>query len=418
MFKFLVVVILFFSQSVFSDQIFIRSFDLGGSGLKTAVFTYDTDLKQMILIEPQTQLGICPDDMEVKDWIRVRIKETLQKELEEEIRLGYVFGFSLAGFDKLRSAPLPTNDLSILCNLPKDKVICIDDGASHLIASLHALKDKLPEGPIWNIGIGTGVSLGYADTGPRVRKLYELYKMFGVAPWDTKEPDSGQVGWRVCSAKSFDRILTEKNGDKDEAFSEFAARWKSYLEANFLNTKEVMPAAIVFTGGHIDTHGDQLLKALSKLNITVPLFTGVRASGLFGAAWHAALYEHSQDAWLECIRSSDVEALLIHLKEGIDVNRFNALGDSALSLAIETNKPELVQILIEYGAFVNLSNFSRANPLSLAVQKGNIATVRLLLDRGVRINAHDCRGRTALFFAQERGNSEMKELLLSKGATL
>ncbi|MES2200446.1 MAG: ankyrin repeat domain-containing protein [Chlamydiota bacterium] len=397
---------------------FIRSFDLGGGGLKTAVLVYDTDLKQMEWIEPQTQLGKCPDEQEVQDWLRFCVKETLQKDLEEEIRSGYIFSFSLAGLDKLRSNPLTTTDLSILCNLPKDKVTCIDDGAAHLIASLHTLKEVLPYCPIWNFGIGTGVSLGYADNSHKVNKLCDLYKIFGVAPWNTKEPTTGQSVWKVCGAKCFDQIMVQENGNIEKSFLEFALRWKSYLEANILTRVKEMPAAIVFTGGHIDAHGDQFVKVLSQLDIPVPLFTGASASGLLGAAWHAVIYDLSQGKWLQCISSSSEEDMVVFLEKGIDVNQFNAVGDSALSLAIAMDQIKLAQVLIQHGAWVNLPNFSRICPLSLAVQKGTIAMVQLLLDSEADINAHDCWGRTALFFAKQKGNIEIEELLLSRGAEL
>ncbi|MES2200379.1 MAG: hypothetical protein V4489_09470 [Chlamydiota bacterium] len=102
-------------QSIFSENVYIRAFDLGGGGLKTALFSYDQEMQKMESIEEVVQLGRCPD---------------------EEIQSGYLFGFSLAGLDKLRSNPLSTFDLSIICAIPRNKVRCIGDEMAHLIASL------------------------------------------------------------------------------------------------------------------------------------------------------------------------------------------------------------------------------------------------------------------------------------------
>lgn len=129
---------------------YIRSFDLGGSGLKTALFCYNKQTKIMNQVSSNVKLGMCPDNMEVADWIRLQFKQILNKDLDDEVIKEYAFGFSLAGLDKLRSAPFTTDDISILFKLPRDKVIGIDDGAAHLIASLHDKNLNLPKGCIWN----------------------------------------------------------------------------------------------------------------------------------------------------------------------------------------------------------------------------------------------------------------------------
>jgi hypothetical protein len=77
--------------------------------------------------------------MEIEDWIRLRMQEVLGKDLDAEIHAGYLFGFSLAGLNKLRSQALSNSDMSILFKLPPDKIRCIDDGAAHLVASLNTL---------------------------------------------------------------------------------------------------------------------------------------------------------------------------------------------------------------------------------------------------------------------------------------
>lgn len=376
---------LIFLQLAYSDQILIRSFDLGGGGLKTALLTYDTNIKKMDWVEEPMQLGKCPDHQEVRQWIREVLQEKLQKNLDAEVEAGYVFGFSLAGLNKLRLLPLHTSDMSILCDLPTDQVVCIGDGAAHLIASLHFLGDNLPKGSIWNFAIGTEIGYGHADDHG-VTKFGYLYKLFD-------ENDRGV--WiacgkkaKLCGGRSFDQILMKNVGDIETSFSEFTAIWKNYLDLIFPQMKE-MPSAIIFTGGQIDFYQGRLIKELCKLDVRVPIFQGPKNAGLLGAAFHA----------ITC-----------------DADQCDRLGNNPLSIALEKGLLEVAKTLIEQGACVNYPNFSGIRPLSIAAQQGNIAMVELLLDHGAEINVRDYWGRTPLFFAKEKGAKEIELLLLAQGA--
>src|SRR5262249_16855175 len=80
----------------------IRCFDLGGSGLKTAILTYNDNNKSMTLATEQHQLGKCPDDMKISTWVREQLKKIVHADLDAEIKAGYRFGFSLAGLPRLR----------------------------------------------------------------------------------------------------------------------------------------------------------------------------------------------------------------------------------------------------------------------------------------------------------------------------
>lgn len=246
-------------------------------------------------VETQTQLGRCPDDQEVWDWIRLRMREA-GNDLVAEIESGYSFGFSIAGLNKLRSRPLPSDDISVLFKLPPDRVRCVDDGRAHLIASLKSLNLKSIKGPIWNFSIGTGVGWGFTDSHHKVRHPMDLWTFFDGMPWVVKEPYTGMNIWKACgSTYGFDQIIADNDGVvNDKVFKVFALRWKSYIETcileystrRFPEKKWGTPAGIVFTGGHIDVYEDRLIKALRKLKLTVPVFKGPKSAGLLGAAWN------------------------------------------------------------------------------------------------------------------------------------
>ncbi|MBA3603422.1 MAG: hypothetical protein H0W50_07230 [Parachlamydiaceae bacterium] len=96
-----------------NDQCF-RCFDLGGGGLKTALVRYDQNTKTMNIEGKAQKLGKCPNDQEVSKWVREKIAEIGNSDLDKEINDGYLFGFCLAGLDKLREKPLDTWDIATL----------------------------------------------------------------------------------------------------------------------------------------------------------------------------------------------------------------------------------------------------------------------------------------------------------------
>ncbi len=397
---------LFFSGFAYADEFFIRAFDLGGGGLKTARLLYDTDSEKMNWIEPQTQLGKCPDALEVKDWIRIALKEKTQQNLDEEIAAGYFFGFSLAGLDKLRSYPLVSSDMSVLCDLPKDKVAAIGDGTAHLVASLHFLKNKLPEGSVWNFAIGTGVGVAYAGSDHKVAPIFTVYKAFGSLPWNIQESGGEYLG-RACNSGVFDRAL-QKN-DLEQSFLQFAEAWKPYLDVVLSNQNLPKVGSIVFTGGHIDTYKDKLVEVLSYLELPVVLFSGPPCAGLFGAALNV-MNSFSQGIPRD-FSSLNEEELLTYFEEGKEIRDRDALGLSALAFAVQKKLPQVAKALIQKGAWVNLPDFAGERPLALAVKQGDLEMVQLLLDSGANILFKDYYGRDALFFAKKSGEEKTLDLL-------
>jgi len=404
-----------------SQRTYVRVYDLGGSGLKTALLSFDKSTQTMTWIEPKSQLGKCPDYMEPDLWIRSRMQELLNKKLDEEIRSGYEFGFSLAGLNKLRrSKPLSTTNLSLLFRLPHDKVRCIDDGAAHLVASLNTLKD-LPKGPIWNFSIGTGVGTAFTDSNHTIRNLSDLFKFFGCAPWMVTEPGTGLGVWKACGSQfGFDQIVANNSGVADEsAFLEFASRWKAYIQSQVLGADKTgsldkswgIPTAIVFTGGFIDTYGNRLVDKLHELKITIPVYTGPKNAGLLGAAWNTVNKGFDQPPLLQSILSQNAakaEQLLAH---GSDVNELDALGNTPLSAAITTGQLEIVKLLLKQGADINEYDFGGRTPLFLAVQSGNHEIAKYLLEKGAHVDAEDSWDRTARLIARTNNDHRMEELI-------
>ena len=100
------------------------------------------------------------------------------------------------------------------------------------------------------------------------------------------------------------------------------------------------------------------------------------------------------------VKKAIVEALL---KAGADVNAAGQInGDTrntALHLAIESSKLELLQLLLMNGAIADSRNNNGATPMHLAGLLGSgIETFKRLLYAGADVNAQDLYGNTVLHF--------------------
>lgn len=409
-----------------NDVAYIRAYDLGGGGLKTALFCYDKTRQVMDWVEPMTQLGACPDDMEVHMWIRQRMHEILGKDLDAEIESGYFFGFSLAGLNKLRAKAFPNVEISTLFELPSHKVRCIDDGAAHLVASLKALNLELPEGPIWNFSIGTHVGWGFTNRDHHVRNFSDFWLFFDKAPWLIKEPLTGIEVFIPCGSKDgFEQLVVENHGIVSKAvFIEFASRWKAYIESCILEYSTITaphkgwgtPAAVVFTGGYTDIYGDSFVKTLLQLNLNIPLFIGPKNAGLLGAAWNTITNPFGKTALIEAIISQSIPEVQQFIDQGADLNKKDALGNSPLSEAIRSGNLKLVELLLRHGAGVNIRDFTGQTPLFLAVKLDNFDMTTLLLDYDGEVNICDYWNQAPLLFTTQ--NRALEHLLLTHDAQL
>ena len=406
---------------------YIRSFDLGGDGLRTAVLSYDASLNTMNFVEPQVQLGACPPNIEISDWIRDRMRLILYKNLDDEVRAGYYFGFSLASLDRLASKLPQTADIAQLFKLPTERVCATDDGAAHLLASLQMLKNTHSEhlsGPIWNFAIGTGVGFGFTNSVGRVCRLSEAFIFFGSAPWSAKEPITGYEVWASCGSKlGFDTIVVQHSGIVDElVFSEFAARWKAFLDSCFLRCLQRQlqpPRAIVFTGGHIDLYRERLAQTLSHFGCKIPMYAGQKYSGLLGAAWNVVEKAHTTNALVDTAQKpEDFEKFCTLISDGHDVNQCDSGGLTPLRAACLSGNIQAVQVLLNHGVELDAYDFLGRTPLYIAVQLNNFSIAEALLAQGAYVNQTDCWHKTPLLWARRNQNQMMIELLKRHGATL
>ena len=104
---------------------------------------------------------------------------------------------------------------------------------------------------------------------------------------------------------------------------------------------------------------------------------------------------------------------------GTDINFANPLGVTALMVACQWNRKELVRFLLENGADVDAKERqSGLNPLMYACISGNPQLVMLLLGKRPVVDSPDAAGRSALMVAANLGNAEAVKLLVQGGADI
>ena len=270
---------------------YIRCFDLGGSGLKTALFKYDSHDRKITMITTSSLLGKCSDGQEVHSWMRETIKANQLGNIDREIDKGYLFGLSLADLGnrlrKLQEKGVKTMNISELFQFPADRTGYISDGSAHLLASIQKIK-KLPEGRVWNFSIGTSVGISFIDRDLKTKSEDEIKAYFGQDPWTVQEPTTQEPIWKAGSAKAFCTILEKSDKQIDASISKFAERWQGFIQKKIIespNNSLGKPAAIVFTGGHTEHQEGRLVKKLNESSLQVPVFEGPKHAGLYGAAW-------------------------------------------------------------------------------------------------------------------------------------
>jgi len=92
------------------------------------------------------------------------------------------------------------------------------------------------------------------------------------------------------------------------------------------------------------------------------------------------------------------------LDAGVEVNKMDPYGKTALFYASMKGHTEVVKLLIEKGADVNKAGQFGSTPLIAASRNGRVEVVELLIESGADVNAEDQRGRTALQWAKAQGH--------------
>lgn len=125
-----------------------------------------------------------------------------------------------------------------------------------------------------------------------------------------------------------------------------------------------------------------------------------------------------EENFLLIIGSGDAESVMLFLTAGFSPNLADSRGIPALSIAVRSQMPEIVELLVKAGADINALSGDRGySPLMDAVQKGDLAMATILMDNGANADLRSKDGQTALIIAVGRGDIATVSLLLSRGAS-
>lgn len=120
--------------------------------------------------------------------------------------------------------------------------------------------------------------------------------------------------------------------------------------------------------------------------------------------------------WLRAVRKRDVGTIERLLGHGVDVNLSTKDGKTALMLAAQRGRADIIGALLNAGAAVDQRNTRGGTALMYAAVLGDQQTVDVLLSRGAAINLQSSNGWTALMIAAVQGYEGLVRGLLSHGA--
>jgi ankyrin repeat protein len=118
---------------------------------------------------------------------------------------------------------------------------------------------------------------------------------------------------------------------------------------------------------------------------------------------------------LAAARAGDQTAVGRALADGASVNARNRVGETALVIALQNDRPALAMDMVKAGTDVNLAAVNGVTPLMAAAHAGQTDIVRVLLAKGADIAAVDRLKKNAMTYAAGQGRTEIVVLLLRAG---
>ena len=103
------------------------------------------------------------------------------------------------------------------------------------------------------------------------------------------------------------------------------------------------------------------------------------------------------------------------LEHGADVNVRNRNGSTALHLAAEYGRVEVMRVLLRHDANADAKDSQGRTPFHAAAGYGGVEVVRVLLEHGANADAEDKEGRSPFHLA---GSEEVVRVLLERGANV
>jgi ankyrin repeat protein len=114
--------------------------------------------------------------------------------------------------------------------------------------------------------------------------------------------------------------------------------------------------------------------------------------------------QYRPSRFIDAAKRGDDAAVLDALQDkskGIDVNKADSLGETALHWASRAGWLSTVKILVEHGAFLDTQDKLGETALHKAVFKNRVDVVEFLIDAGAEKDIANLKGETARDFARD-----------------
>ena len=143
----------------------------------------------------------------------------------------------------------------------------------------------------------------------------------------------------------------------------------------------------------------KVLQFVYRLAMITAMLVGMSLA-MVASASVATSYDKSNFA--AAIEDGDVEQVKHYINAGFDLDAGLGNGWNAMQMAVEYDRPEILEMLLAAGASSNLSGGANLLALGMAAKRGNAELAKMLLAAGVDPNASRYKGdQTRLSYAKE-----------------
>jgi ankyrin repeat protein len=124
---------------------------------------------------------------------------------------------------------------------------------------------------------------------------------------------------------------------------------------------------------------------------------------------------YASHEFISAVIAGNKAAVEKFIKDGIDVN-YKFSGRTALILAANKGRKEIVEILLQAGANPDIPHFCGSTALMDVAKEGDVEMVEILLKAKANPDIQDTFDDTALIFAVENNHKETVDILLKAKA--
>ena len=128
-----------------------------------------------------------------------------------------------------------------------------------------------------------------------------------------------------------------------------------------------------------------------------------------------AMSKTDESPLMQAVSRDDKASVASLLADGVEIDKRNARGQTALLIATHANHVEIAKRIIEAGADVNAKDDMQDSAYLYAGARGHLEILKMTLRHGADLKSTNRYGGTALIPASERGHVETVKTLIEAG---